>query len=130
MRILIEINVSTLVDCTETLNELIQKPLKIRTAYKIARLAREIQKELELFETTKVSLVKKYGELDENGNPVILENGNYKIKNESSKEFLTEYQDMLTQKISLNIEPLSLEELEEERFTPQEISSIIDFIKE
>ena len=130
MRILIEISVSTLVECTETLNELIQKPLKIRTAYKIARLAREIQKELELFETTKVSLVKKYGELDENGNPVILENGNYKIKNESSKEFLAEYQDMLTQKISLNIEPLSLEELEEERFTPQEISSIIDFIKE
>lgn len=130
MRILIEISVSTLVDCTETLNELIQKPLKIRTAYKIARLAREIQKELELFETTKVSLVKKYGELDENGKPVILENGNYKIKSESSKEFLTEYQDMLTQKISLNIEPLSLEELEEERFTPQEISSIIDFIKE
>lgn len=130
MRILIEISVSTLVECTETLNELIQKPLKIRTAYKIARLAREIQKELELFETTKVSLVKKYGELDENGNPVVLENGNYKIKSESSKEFLAEYQDMLTQKISLNIEPLSLEELEEERFTPQEISSIIDFIKE
>ena len=74
---MIEINISTLIGCTDALNELIKKPLKIRTAYKIARLAREIQRELDLFNATKTALIKKYGEQDENGNLIINENNDY-----------------------------------------------------
>ena len=127
---MIEINVSTLIGCTDALNELIKKPLKIRTAYKIARLAREIQRELDLFNATKTALIKKYGEQDENGNLIINENNDYKITPENKDAFLKEFQDMMEQKIKLNIEPLTLVELEEERFTPQEIGSIIEFIEE
>lgn len=126
---MIEINVSTLVNCTQALNELIKKPLKIRTAYKIARLAREVSKELELFNNTKNSLIQKYGEHDENNN-LITENNNYKIREDKRKEFVEEYQDMMQQTIQLNIEPITLKELEDEKFTPQEISNIIDFIEE
>lgn len=127
---MIEINVSTLIGCTDALNELIKKPLKIRTAYKIARLAREIQRELDLFNATKTALIKKYGEQDENGNLIINENNDYKITPKNKDAFLKEFQDMMEQKIKLNIEPLTLIELEEERFTPQEIGSIIEFIEE
>lgn len=126
---MIEISVSTLINCTQALNELIKKPLKIRTAYKIARLAREVSKELELFNNTKNSLIEKYGEHDENNN-LITENNNYKIREDMRKEFVEEYQDMMQQTIKLNIEPITLKELEDERFTPQEVSSIIDFIEE
>lgn len=126
---MIEINVSTLVNCTQALNELIKKPLKIRTAYKIARLAREVSKELELFNNTKNSLIQKYGEHDENNN-LITENNSYKIREDKRKEFVEEYQDMMQQTIQLNIEPITLKELENEEFTPQEISNIIDFIEE
>ena len=126
---MIEINVSTLINCTQALNELIKKPLKIRTAYKIARLAREVSKELELFNNTKNSLIQKYGEHDENNN-LITENNSYKIREDKRKEFVEEYQDMMQQTIQLNIEPITLKELENEEFTPQEISNIIDFIEE
>ena len=126
---MIEISVSTLINCTQALNELIKKPLKIRTAYKIARLAREVSTELELFNNTKNSLVEKYGEHDENNN-LITENNSYKIREDKRKEFVEEYQDMMQQTIKLNIEPITLKELEDERFTPQEVSSIIDFIEE
>jgi len=37
---------------------------------------------------------------------------------------------MMQQTIQLNIEPITLKELENEEFTPQEISNIIDFIEE
>ncbi len=126
---MIEISVSTLINCTQALNELIKKPLKIRTAYKIARLAREVSTELELFNNTKNSLVEKYGEHDENNN-LITENNSYKIREDKRKEFVEEYQDMMQQTIKLNIEPITLKELEDERFTPPEVSSIIDFIEE
>lgn len=126
---MIQISVSTLINCTEAINELIRKPLKTKTAYKIARLAREISRELELFNTTKDALVEKYGEHDEN-DKLVIENNTYKIREDARDEFVKEYKEMMEQSINLNVEPISLKELEDERFTPQEISSILDFIEE
>lgn len=126
---MIEISVSTLINCTDALNELIQKPLRTKTAYKIARLAREVSRELEIFNSAKNALIEKYGEHDEN-NQLITENNNYKIKEDVRADFVEEYQEMMQQNISLNIEPIALKELEDEKFTPQEISSILDFIEE
>ena len=99
---MIEINVSTLIGCTDALNELIKKPLKIRTAYKIARLAREIQKELELFNSAKISLVRKYGEQDEKGELAVNENNDFQIKKEYKDIFIKEFQDMMEQKLSFD----------------------------
>lgn len=126
---MIEISVSTLINCTQALNELIKKPLKTKTAYKIARLAREVSRELELFNTTKEALIEKYGEHDADNN-LITENNTYKIRQDAREEFIKEYQEVMEQNINLNIEPISLKQLEDEKFTPQEISSILDFIEE
>lgn len=125
---MIEVKLSTLVDSIKTMNYLVKLQFKVYTAYKIARLVREISKELELFNEAKQALAKKYGEFDQNGNILLDENGNYKIKEECVNDFVNEYQALLSETVTLNAEPIPLKELEDKEFTPSEIESIIDFI--
>ena len=128
-RYMIEISISTLISCTKALNTLIQKPLKVATAYKIARLVREIQHELDLFNNVKRALIEKYAKKDENNNIIFNDNNEYEIIAGKEKQYNEELQNILNQTIQLNAEPILLSELEEERFTPQDIESIFDFIK-
>jgi acyl-CoA synthetase (NDP forming) len=104
--------------------------MKIKVAYKIARLAREIQKEIELFESTRHTLIEKYGIKNENGELVEDKNGGYPIQKEKKNEFLKETNELLNSKISLNVDKLSLKDLEEAELTPQQIIKLIDFIEE
>lgn len=125
---MITITIKSLLNCVNTLNILIKKPLNIYTAYKIARIGREVQHELDLFNAAKDTLLKQYGQTDENGNITVDDQNNYIIRKDCLKEFSEQYQKLMEQKIQLNVEALTLEELKEERFTPQDIINIIEFI--
>ena len=127
---MIEVSLNALMNSVEVMNDLIQKKMKIKVAYKIARLAREIQKEIELFESTRHTLIEKYGIKNENGELVEDKNGGYPIQKEKKDEFLKETNELLNSKISLNVDKLSLKDLEEAELTPQQIIKLIDFIEE
>ena len=60
------------------LREISNKEFPSSTAFKIARLIRELDKEIELFEIERTKIIYKNCEKDNNGNPVLLEGGNIK----------------------------------------------------
>ena len=105
---MIKIKLSALIDSINMFNYLVKMPFKVNTAYKIARITREISRELDLFNQAKDALAIKYGEMDENNNMLTDENGNYKIKKETEREFLREYQNLLNEEVQLNAELIPL----------------------
>ena len=127
---MINVTLKEIVESSDIMKKLAQKTLKGKTAYHIARLIREADKELTLFNETRANLIKKYGEKDENGELKIEENGNCILMPDKIENFYSELNDVLNNNIELNAEKLSIEELEELDFTPSEMLTLESFINE
>lgn len=127
---MIELTVQEMIDSIPTLRELSNKQLKSKVAFRVARLLREVQAESETFETARINLVKLYGAKDENGELKADENGNTYIEQEHVAEFNNELTDLLNNKITINGDKLSLDDLGDETFTPQQMLSFSAFLEE
>jgi len=72
----------------ESLNEIMKEKLPVKTAYSFGKLARAVQKEIEVYEEGRLKLIDRYVKRGDDGKPVII-NGNYDIgdKEGFGKEF-------------------------------------------
>lgn len=127
---MIEITLSELMDSASVMQELAKKPMKTKAAFQTARMMREIEKEYSLFQESRKGLIDKYAEKDENGEPKTDENGNYTVPKNRIEDFNKELKEMLDQTLSLNVEPISIEDLGEADFTPAEMMLLTPFVKE
>ena len=69
---MITVKISDLLNSTEALQKLANKELKAKLAWTISRLLKAAEAEIQNFNDTRMNLIRKYGEKDENGE---LENG-------------------------------------------------------
>lgn len=127
---MIELTVQEMIDSIPTLRELSNKQLKSKVAFRVARLLREVQAESETFETARVNLVKLYAAKDENGEIKTDENGNTYIEQDKIEEFNKELRDLLDNTITINGDKISLDDLGDETFTPQQMLSFSAFLEE
>ena len=127
---MIEITLNELMDSASVMQELAKKPMKTKAAFQTARLMREIEKEYSLFQDARKGLIDKYADKDENGAPKTDENGNYTVPKENIEKFNVELKEMLDQTLSLNVEPISIEDLGDADFTPADMMLLAPFIKE
>ena len=127
---MIELTVQDMIDSIPTLRDLSNKQLKSKVAFRVARLLREIQAESETFETARINLVKLYAAKDENGEIKTDENGNTYIEQDKIEEFNKELRDLLDNTITINGDKLSLDDLGDETFTPQQMLSFSAFLEE
>lgn len=113
------------------ISSLLSCQLPIEQAYRIARINRELENELKLYETARMAVIEKYCDKDENGNPITDENGNINISRKSKNyaPALAEINKLESESISINVEPISLEEFEDIKFTPEQIMNLMMFIK-
>lgn len=126
---MITVKLSNIIDSTEALKALMTKPLKARTAFAVARIAREVEKEYNLFNQSRTELIQKYGEKDENGELKVTEEGNYTVSKDNIAEFNTSFQELLDTEIEINAEPVSMDDLGDVDFTPNEVLNLEAFIK-
>lgn len=127
---MIEISVRDLLDSSTTLQEIMQKTLKGRAAFLLARIAREVDKEYTSFNTTRMQLIQKYGEKDDNGNLITDDKGNNKIPQSAIEDFNKEVSDLLETKVQLNVNAVPLDDLNDIDFTPQQMLALEKFIEE
>ena len=127
---MIEITINDLINSGDIFRDLAQQPIKMRVAYNIARIIREIENEMKLFEETRRKLFDKYGEKDENGELLINADGNITITPENISLYNNEIQDVLNTSITLNAEKLNIEDLENIELTPNQVYLINAFINE
>ena len=127
---MIETSIKEIIGGKEVFKKLAEMPLNIKVAYNIARIIREIEKENKTFEDTRQKLLFKYGEKDSSGQLIINQNNQITIIPEQINNYNKEIQELLDEKIKLNVEPINLNDLGEIQITPAEIYQINMFIKE
>lgn len=127
---MIEVTLNELLNVSSVMQELAKKPMKVKAAYKTAKMLNAIEKEYQLFQDARTKLIEKYGQRGDDGNLKIDENGNYSVSNENLIAFNKELNEMLEEKVTLNANPLNVEELEEANFTPADMIALTPFMSD
>ena len=123
---------TTLLEVLETItimDKIIQQPLQGSLALKVARLAREANKEIETFYEVRYKILNKYCEHTPDGKLMQDENGNAKVKEEFINQCNDELQSLINTVIQINAEPLPCTLLDHLTLTAQEASQIQIFFE-
>ena len=99
---MISITVNEMINIYGTLNELMSKNFSGKNAFNIARLARELNKELETFDQARKQVVDRYTLRDSDGNPVVDEQGNIKVIPDKVEECNQDFSTLLNSQLEIN----------------------------
>lgn len=104
-----------------------EKKFNIQTTYKLTKLIKAIEEEDEMMNQTILQAVVEYTEKDEMNNPIIKEDGGYKIQPSKINEMQLKLDEI--QKAALQIPDIyfSLDEFED--LTLEEMEALMPFIK-
>lgn len=85
----------------------------VKTAYKISKILNAVEKEFEFYQTKFSEIVNEYSEKDENGQLVLINDGQgVKIQPGKISEAQTKMVELEAIEVDLTISPLALDELE------------------
>lgn len=101
-----KVKLGQIVNSKDSFNVLIEKNISFKANYKLSKLLIEISKELDFFEKKKQELFIKYGEEVEIEGVKQLQ-----IKPKNMDEFSTNLNDILTDDVKLEYEPMFIEDL-------------------
>ena len=119
---------SDLLNGTDALQKLAETELKAKLAWQVGRILKAADAEIQSFNETRMNLIKKYGEKDENGELITDDKGNCKILNDGLDEFSNELNELIESEIDINANKISIDSLEDKEFTPSEMSQLEIFI--
>ena len=128
-RYMINTTIGNLADSIDALRETRQRRFKSKVAFQLARITNEIDKELKTFNEARIQLLNTYGLKDENGYQILNENHDYIIDPEHIQDFNSEVSELLNTEITINAEPIDINDLENEEFTPETMSKLLFMIK-
>lgn len=126
---MITVTIAELINSIETLRKLASKDFKAKLAWTIARLLKAVEAETQSFNETRMTLIKKYGEKDENGELITDEKGNCNISIESTNAFNKELNELLSTQVDINANKINIKLLENVDFTPSEMVMLEPFIE-
>ena len=127
---MITVKIQDIVNAIETFNVMSNKEMPIKTSFKVARIAKELDKVYQLFNDTRRKAIETYGEKDENGELKIDDKGNVALIQDKIETFSAEMNELLNNEVSLNTEPFTLSELEGITLTPAQTSTLLPFVEE
>lgn len=126
-----KIKISTLLNLKDVLYMLGNtNGLSAHIAYRLYRNIELINKELEMYEKTRIKLLKSLANKDENGEPIIKKNNNqefYDLSDENLQKFNEDISKMVNESVELDLKKISLDDIDSVGLTPFQIS-LIDFI--
>ena len=102
---------------------------KAKLAWQVARLLKAAEQEIQSFNETRLALIEKYGEKDENGQLITDEKGNCKIEPENISKFSEELNELISSEVELNVSHLDFSQMESLTFTPNEMAVLDPFIE-
>ena len=123
---MIKISLNEIIVLTPLLKELLNSSFDSSSSFKIGRLIRELDKELELFDISRKKIIDKYGLRDSQGN-FLTENNQIKITN--PEECNREMQELLSTTIEIYSEKIPISCFENIKITPTQ-AIILDLIVE
>ena len=127
---MIRVSLNNILNSTETFSQIMQQSFKGSIAFKVARLARELNKEMETFNTERQKLLERYSEKDKNGELKVLENGNVQVIPEKLQEFNQEFTNLLETDVEINADKLPMSCMDEFEVSPQQMLDLEVFFED
>ena len=124
---MITIRLNDILNSIPIFREISNKSLPIKTAYQLARLIRELDRESTTFDESRRKIIEKYAERDENGEFKQTEEGNVIIMPEQINACNQEMAELLDTEIEINVEPIEIENLASIELTPAQMFSLEPF---
>ena len=116
---MIKVTIYDLLSANPVLHTLRGKSMVGPGAFAVARLIREVQKELETYDQSRMEIIEQYAEKDENGQMKVVE-GNAQIKPNKLEECKLKIHECASQEVELNVSPLIPEWFNEINLTADE----------
>ena len=104
---MITMKITDILNVVPTLQEMANKSFPGATSFKIARLMRELDKEIQLFDKQRTEIAQEFGEKDASGQLVFTEEGNVKIIEGRIKECNEKLESIFNTEIEINADKLS-----------------------
>ena len=127
---MIKITLGQLYEAYPILKNVMEQKFTGKIAFQLARLVRELDKEMVTFENSRNAIIEKYAEKDDEGKIVISNETQVKIENDKINDCNKELFELLSSSLEINAEKIPSSVLENLEITPVEMSKIIDFINE
>lgn len=127
---MITLTLNDIFNAVPALREISTKEFPGSVTFKIARLIRELDKEIQLFDEERSKIANKYGEKDENGNLVIQAGGNIKILDNKIQDCNEEFQALFNTQVEINANKLPVDIFDSIEMTPTQamnLEVIVDF---
>lgn len=103
--------------------------MPVSAAFKLNKILRAISGDLQFFRDRYTTLLQTCGEKDENGELVVLENGNYKIKDEAT--FEKGIKEIMDEEVVYNdLSCVKLVDLQDIQISIAELSAVMPIIEE
>lgn len=125
---MIKVTLQEVLDAKPGLEALSRATVSGINAFKIGRVIRDINKEIEVFDEERKKYIEKYAMRDEK-NVIVTENGMIKIKEENIPLYNQALQKMLETEIEINTEKMSIEDLANVSITPQQAMGMEKFFE-
>ncbi len=127
---MIKMTITEIFNVVPILQEMANKSFPGATSFKIARLMRELDKEIQLFDKQRNEIAQEFGEKDASGQLVLTEEGNVKIIESKIKECNEKLTSIFNTVIDINADKISYSIFEGINIAPAEalaLEPIIDF---
>ena len=103
--------------------------MPVSAAFKLNKILRVVSGDLQFFRDRYTTLLQACGEKDENGELVVLENGNYKIKDEAT--FEKGVKEIMDEEVVYNdLSCVKLVDLQDIQISIAELSAVMPIIEE
>lgn len=127
---MIQVTLNDILNNAEIFRELSAKTLPVKTAFNIARLIRELDKENTTFDESRRQIIEKYAERDENGRIKQTPEGNIQLQQDKIEECNNELIELLNTTIEINVDKISVDALGDIELTPVQMINLEAFIEE
>lgn len=127
---MIKVSLNDILNSNNIFREISNKTLPVKTAFRIARIIRELDKENATFDEARRKIINKYADYDENGNIKQTDEGNIIIKQECIDACNNEIIELLNTIVEINVEKLHIDDLGDLELTPAQSLSLDAFVDE
>lgn len=129
-----KVTIEQILDFNNSVEGFLEKPLNIKTAYKLAMIKRQADTQSDFYQTSFLKILEEFGKKDENGELQRVEEGpnegNILIQDDKLEECNKAISDLMELEIEINNYNLKLEDFGDMEVSADELSSIIPFLTE
>lgn len=126
-----QLKMQDILNFSDFYNSVKTQKITMKTAYRLAQLAKAIETELQFYREKLQAIIAEYGEKDENGQPIPTEDGGgIKLRPGSEQECVAAMQELQELEITLPDIKFNIEDFGSIELSVENISAILPFVEE